>query len=73
MIDAQQESIDEGGLVGQDIRSDEDSGDSITTVASFVEISHGQGRECRLLVISGEDGCGASCIIPSGGAAKYLA
>ena len=73
MIDAQQESIDEGGLVGQDIRSDEDSGDSITTVASFVEISHGQGRECRLLVISGEDGCGASCIIPSGGVAKYLA
>ena len=73
MIDAQQESIDEGGLVSQDIRSDEDSGDSITTVASFVEISHGQGGECRLLVISGEDGCGASCIIPSGGAAKYLA
>ena len=50
-IDAQQESVDEGGLVGQDIRSNEDSGDSISTVASFVEISHGQGRECRLLTI----------------------
>jgi len=63
MIDAQQESVDEGGLVSQDIRSDEDSGDSISTVASFVEISHGQCRECRLLVISaktGDDGCGAS-------------
>jgi len=67
MIDAQQESVNEGGLVGQDIRSDKDSGDSISTVASFVEISHGQGRECRLLVISaktGDDGC-ASCAYAS--------
>ena len=54
MIDAQQERVNEGGLVGQDIRLDEDGGDSISTVASFVEISHGQGRECRLLVVSAQ-------------------